>query len=141
MCASSHIQSRKGLQLSSGRSALRRESGMTTLGLIILVAFVGLFAFAGIRLTPIYLNYMKVLGVINGVQEEFDGANASRSAIRSSITRRFDVESVSEITAREVTVTSVDGGYEVRAQYSHIAPFIANVSFSVEFDKAVLVRR
>jgi len=141
MCASSHIQGRKGLQLASGRSALRRESGMTTLGLIILVAFVGLFAFAGIRLTPIYLNYMKVLGVINGVQEEFDGANASRSAIRSSISRRFDVESVGEITAGEVTVTTVDGGFEVRAQYSHVAPFIANVSFSVEFYKAVLVRR
>ena len=125
-----------------GKQRLKRhQAGMTTLGIVILVSFVGLFAFAGMRLTPVYLNYMKVLGVINGVQEEFDGANASRSAIRSSITRRFDVESVSEITAREVTVTSVDGGYEVRAQYSHIAPFIANVSFSVEFDKAVLVRR
>ena len=98
-------------------------------------------AFAGIRLTPVYLNYMKVLGVINGVQEEFDGANASRSAIRSSISRRFDVESVGEITARDVSVTSVDGGFEVRAKYEHVAPFIANVSFSVEFDKAVLVRR
>ena len=65
---------------------------MTTLGLIILVAFVGLFAFAGLRLTPVYLNYMKVLGVINGVQEEFDGTNPSRSAIRSSISRRFDSE-------------------------------------------------
>ena len=114
---------------------------MTTLGLIILVAFVGLFAFAGIRLTPVYLNYMKVQGVINGVHEEFDGANPSRNAIRSSVARRFDVESVSEITAREVTVTSVDGGFEVRAKYNHTAPFIANVSFSVEFDKAVLVRR
>jgi hypothetical protein len=114
---------------------------MTTLGLIILVAFVGLFGFAGIRLAPVYLNYMKVLGVVNGVHEEFDGTNPSRSAIRSSISRRFDVESVGEITARDVSVTSVDGGYEVRAQYSHVAPFIANVSFSVEFDKAVLVRR
>jgi hypothetical protein len=114
---------------------------MTTLGLIILVAFVGLFGFAGIRLAPVYLNYMKVLGVVNGVHDEFDGANASRSAIRSSISRRFDVESVGEITAREVLVTSVDGGYEVRAKYNHVAPFIANVSFSVEFDKAVLVRR
>ena len=114
---------------------------MTTLGMIILVAFVGIFAFAGLRLTPIYLNYMKVVGVINGVHEEFDGANATRGAIRSSITRRFDVESVGQITAREVTVTSVDGGFEVRAQYNHIAPFISNVSFSVEFDKVVLVRR
>ncbi len=141
MYASSHSHGRKGYGPARGRTALRRERGMTTLGLIILVAFIGLFAFAGIRLTPVYLNYMKVLGVINGVHEEFDGANPSRNAIRSSIARRFDVESVSEITAREVTVTSVDGGFEVRAKYNHMAPFIANVSFSVEFDKAVLVRR
>ena len=129
------------MRLANGRSALRREGGMTTVGLIILVAFVGLFGFAGIRLAPVYLNYMKVVGVVNGVHEEFDGTNPSRSAIRSSISRRFDVESVGEITAREVTVTSVDGGYEVRAKYNHVAPFIANVSFSVAFDKAVLVRR
>ena len=141
MCASSHIQGRKGYQPGSGRSALRREGGMTTLGLIILIAFVGMFAFAGIRLTPVYLNYMKVLGVINGVHDEFDGTNPSRSAIRSSISRRFDVESVGEITARDVTVTSVDNGFEVRAKYNHVAPFIANISFSVEFDKAVQVRR
>jgi len=141
MCASSHIQGRKGYQPGGGRSALRREGGMTTVGLIILVAFVGLFAFAGLRLMPVYLNYMKVLGVINGVHEEFDGTNPSRSAIRSSISRRFDVESVVEITAREVTVTSLDNGFEVRAKYNHVAPFIANVSFSVEFDKAVVVRR
>lgn len=141
MCASSHIRGRSGYRPADGRSALRRERGMTTLGLIILVAFVGVFAFAGLRLTPVYLNYMKVLGVINGVYDEFDGSNPSRSAIRSSIARRFDVESVTQIEAREVTVTSVDSGFEVRAQYSHVAPFVANVSFFVEFDKAVVVRR
>ena len=141
MCASSHIEGRTRFTPGGGRSALRREGGMTTVGLIILVAFVGLFAFAGLRLMPLYLNYVKVVGVINGVYEEFDGTNPSRSAIRSSISRRFDVESVSEITASEVTVTSEDGGFEVRANYTHVAPFIANVSFSVEFDKAVLVRR
>ena len=41
---------------------------MTTLGLIILVSFVGLFAFAGIRLAPVYLNYMKIVGVVDGVR-------------------------------------------------------------------------
>ena len=141
MCARSHIHDSKAFRPVNGRSALRREQGMTTLGMVILVAFVGLFAFAGIRLTPVYLNYMKVLGVINGVHEEFDGTNPTRNAIRSSIARRFDVDSVGQITAREVTVTSVDGGFEVRAKYDHLAPFIANVSFSVSFDKAVLVRR
>ena len=118
-----------------------RQAGMTALGVMILVSFVGLFAFAGIRLTPVYLNYMKIVGVVGGVHDEFDGANATRAMIRSSISRRFDIESVGEITARDVKVTKVDGGYEVAATYSHKAPFVANVSFIVDFDKRVLVRR
>lgn len=118
-----------------------RQAGMTTLGLIILVAFVGLFAFAGIRLTPVYLNYMKVAGVVDGVADEFDGANASRAAIRSSISRRFDIESVAVITAKDVMVTKVAEGHEVAATYSHEAPFIANVSFLVNFDKRATIRR
>ncbi len=118
-----------------------RQAGITTLGLIILVAFVGLFAFAGIRLTPVYLNYMKVVGVVDGVAAEFDGANASRADIRSSISRRFDIESVGEITAKDVKVLKVAEGHEVAATYSHKAPFIANVSFVVDFDKRATIRR
>lgn len=119
----------------------RRQAGMTTLGMIILASFIGVIAFGGLRLTPVYLNYFKVVGVVNGVQEEFDGQANSASAIRSSIARRFDVESVGVITARDVTVTTVDGGYEVRAEYDHTAPFIANISFMVHFDKRAVLRR
>ena len=119
----------------------RREAGMTTLGLLILIVFMGLFVFAGIRLSPVYLNYMKVVGVVNGVRDEFDGQNASRTAIRSSIERRFDIESVSEIRARDIAVNAVDSGFEVVAQYDHSAPYIANVSFTVHFNKTALVRR
>jgi Domain of unknown function (DUF4845) len=118
-----------------------RQAGMTTLGLLILVVFVGLFAFAAIRLTPVYLNYMKVVGVIDGVREEFDGQNASRQLIRKSVSRRFDIESVSEITARDISVNTVDGGFEVVADYQHVAPFLGNVSFMVHFNKTALVRR
>lgn len=119
----------------------RQQAGMTTLGLIVLVVFVGLFAFAGLRLTPVYLNYMKVVGVVDGVTDEFDGTGASRSEIRKSISRRFDIDSVGEITAKDVKVTPVDGGFEVAATYAHKAPFIANVSFIVDFDKRTIVRR
>jgi hypothetical protein len=114
---------------------------MTTMGLIILVAFVGLFAFAGIRLTPVYLNYMKIVGVVDGVQQEFDGQNASTTAIRRSIQRRFDVESVGVIKAKDIKVTATDGGLQVSATYDDSTPFIANVSFTVHFDKKALIRR
>ena len=119
----------------------RRQVGATLLGYVILVSFIGVFAFGAIRLTPVYLNYMKVVGVVDGVFNEFDGQKPTRAAIRSSIARRFDVESVSVINYRDVTVTQVDGGFEVAAVYDHTAPFIGNISFTVHFDKSRVVRR
>lgn len=114
---------------------------MTALGLVFLVAFMGIFAFGIIRLTPVYLNYMKIVGVVDGVVDEFEGQNATPTDLRRSIARRFDVESVGEIRARDVKVTVVDGGLQVAAVYSHSTPFIANVYFTVNFNKTEIVRR
>jgi len=124
----------------AGRS-VPREAGMTAVGFIILVIFVGLFAFAAIRLAPVYLNYMKVAGVLNGVFEEFDSQNPTSAAIRTSISRRFGVESVDVISYRDIKVTAESGGFLVEAEYDHTTPFIGNVSFTVSFQKDVLVRR
>ncbi len=121
--------------------SMHRQAGMTTLGLVILVMFIGLFAFSGLRLTPVYLNYMKVASVISGVQEEFDGARATKSAIRTSIARRFDIDSVGVIKAKDIQIKAVDGGYEVSAVYSHKADFIGNISFLVDFDERAMIRK
>jgi len=121
--------------------AQSRQAGVTAVGFILLALFVGLFAFATIRLTPVYLNYMKVAGVLDGVFKEFDSQRPTRSAIVTSIRRRFDVESVSVITARDIKVINEGGGFKVEAVYDHTTPFISNVSFTVHFDKRVTVRR
>ena len=118
-----------------------RQVGATLLGYIVLVLFVGMFVFGTLRLAPVYLNYMKVVGVVDGVFDEFDGQAPTRAAIRRSVQRRFDIESVSILTHRDVTVTQVDGGFEVAAIYDHTAPFIGNISFTVHFDKSRVVRR
>ncbi len=67
--------------------AQSRQAGITGVGFILLALFIGLFAFGILRLTPVYLNYIKVAGVLDGVFKEFDSQNASRSAIVTSIRR------------------------------------------------------
>lgn len=135
------MQGMRRLQNGLQRRPARRQAGMTMIGVTILTAFLGLFAFAAIRLMPVYLNYMKIVGVIDGVVAEFEGQNANRTAVRRSIARRFDVDSVSEIKARDVPVTAVDGGLQVSAVYDHTTPFIGHISFTVHFDKTEIVRR
>lgn len=123
------------------RRAAPREQGVTTVGFLVLAVFVGLFAFAVIRLTPVYLNYMKVVSVLNGVYDEFDGQSPTRAEIRNSISRRFGVESVGVITHREVKVVTDSGGFLVEASYDDTTPFIGNIYFTVKFEKSVLVRQ
>ena len=114
---------------------------MTTLGMIILVSFIGLFVYAGLRLAPVFLNYSKVSSVVSGVRQEFDSQGASPADIRRSIQRRFEVEDITIIKYRDVKVTPASGGFQVGASYEHTVPFIANISFTVHFDKQELVRR
>ena len=119
----------------------QRMRGMTTVGMLILVAFVGMFAFAAIQLTPVYLNYMKVAGVIEGVHEEFDSQSPTVANIRRSIARRIGIESVAVISARDIKVVPESGGFLVSANYDHTVPYLGNLSFSVHFEKSALVRR
>lgn len=137
----SKIRGPYGEGLSGVRCCGHKESGITTIGFLILASFIGLFAYAAILLTPVYLNYVKIVGVVDGVYKEFDGQNPSRATIAKSISRRFDVDSVSIIKAKDVKITSESGGFLVAAVYDHSTPFIGNVSFTVHFDKKALVRR
>ena len=123
------------------RGPMSRQKGMTTVGFIILALLLSLVAFGALRLTPMYLNYMKIVGVVNGVQGEFDGQKPTRVLIQRSISRSFDVESVAVIKAKDVTVTTVDGGMEVAAIYDHTSPFIGDISFTVHYNKTELIRR
>jgi hypothetical protein len=119
----------------------RRERGMTALGMLILVGFVGLFVFAGIKLIPAYLENMKIASTFEKLDDEFSGQGASREQIRRSIEKRFDVEVVNVINYRDVEIKKTTEGYTVTANYTHIVPFIANVSFAVAFQNEVTVRR
>jgi hypothetical protein len=119
----------------------RKQAGMTSIGLLILAIFMGMFAYAAIRLTPLYLNYVKIAGIVNGVHKEFDSQNPTRNVLVKAISRRFDVESITNIKARDIKVTSDSGGFMVAAVYDHNAPFLGNVSFTVHFDKKALIRR
>ena len=115
--------------------------GMTTLGMLILVVFLGMFAFAAIQLTPVYLNYMKVAGVVEGVKEEFDSQSPTLGNIRRSIERRFSIESVAVLTPKDVKVSPDSGGFVVAADYDHTVAYLGNVSFTVHFQKSAVIRR
>ena len=119
----------------------RRQEGITAIGFLILAAFAGLFLWAFFQLLPIYLEQMKVASVLEDVKSELDGQRASVTNIRTSIGKRLNVEMVNVIHQRDFKITKSENGHKVQAKFEQDAPYIANVSLVVSFDKTVEVNR
>lgn len=116
-----------------------RERGVTFLGWVVILLPVALVLYAGIRLTPIYLEYMKVAKTLEQVSEEFKGEVIEPRALRVAIERRFDVEDITAIGRDEVKITKEGSGYTIQAAYSATAPLLSNVYLLVDFNKVVSV--
>jgi len=115
---------------------MHRERGMTTLGLLVLIAFVGLFIYGGIRLTPLYLEYLSVSKSLANVAQDLDPA-ATEPTIRDAIKKRFEIQDVETIKATDVEITREGTVWNIRAAYDAEAPFVSNIGFIVHFDKTV----
>ena len=79
----------------------RYERGVTFLGWVIILVPVALVLYAGIRITPLYLEYMKVARTLEQVRDELKGDQPDLAAIRNAIEKRFDVEDVTVMTVRD----------------------------------------
>ena len=117
-----------------------RQRGMTMLGIIVVVVVVGAWVYAGIRLAPKYLEYMRVASTLEKVRDEYDSnPGTTEFMLRKAIERHFDIEMVEVITSNDIEIKKEGGEFTMRAAYEDTVPLAGNVSFLVEFDKSVNV--
>jgi uncharacterized protein DUF4845 len=116
------------------------QQGMTFIGLLCVLALAGVVLYAGIRLVPLYLNYMKVAKAMDAVATEIKGDNPDPGEIRGLLDRHFTIDDPTGVEAKDVEITKDDGGVQMHVAYDDSAPYVANVSLSVHFEKTVKVR-
>jgi hypothetical protein len=116
-----------------------RQGGATFLGILTIVSILGLAAYSGIRLIPKYLDYLAIVKSMEQVAGQFKGAPPTPGEVRSALQARWTVEYISDLDPKDIEVTKVPNGLEMRAYYEARAPFIGNISFIVEFDKSVTI--
>ena len=114
-----------------------KQTGVTLIGWIILLIPLAICVYAGIRLTPIYLNYMSVARTLEQVKSEFKDGGGDVAAIRLAIEKRLNVESVDYPSAKDIKIARDGRGWTVSAAYDDQAPLFSNVFLLVSFDKSV----
>jgi hypothetical protein len=114
-----------------------KQAGVTFIGWIILLIPVAICGYAGIRLAPVYLNYMKVAKTLEQLKSELKGDPGSPTLVRNAIQRHFDIENVSYPESKDIKVTRDGGKWIVSAAYDDQTPLFANLFILVTFDKTV----
>lgn|SRR5512138_924258 len=116
-----------------------RQRGATFLGMVVIVAILGFGLYAGIRLTPVYFEYMAVVRAMEQTAAEYTGSAISPQSLRTSLARRWTIEDIKSIQPKNIEIKKSGAGYSMRAAYEARSPFVANIFLVVAFDKTVLV--
>jgi hypothetical protein len=118
----------------------KHQRGMTFMGLLCILALVGVVVYAGIRLVPLYLNYMKIAKIMESTASEVKGDNPDPAEMRSIISRHWQIDDPTGIDEKEIEITRDATGVQMHVAYDDAVPYLGNVSLSVHFDKTVKVR-
>ncbi len=113
-----------------------KQTGVTLIGWLILLTPMALCGYAGVRLTPVYLNFMKVAKTLNSVKAEVK-ATDSQEQVRRAIDNHLNIEGIDFPGIKDFKITREGRSWVVSAAYDDQAPLFANVFILVTFDKSV----
>ena len=115
-----------------------RQRGVTFLGWLCLLIPVAIVVYAGIRATPVVLNYVKVARTLEqAISESRVTGDLSVQSLRATIDRRFDIEGVTYPDTKDITIRRDGQMWILEAKYQDTAPLFANLSLLFDFDKVV----
>jgi hypothetical protein len=118
----------------------KQQQGMTMIGLLCILALVGVVVYAGIRLAPVYLNYLKVARSLDGAASDAKGDNPDQRSLMNALAKQWEIQSIDVPDYKEVEITKDEDGTQMHIAYDQAVPYVANISLSVHFDKTVKVR-
>lgn len=115
------------------------QKGITMIGFAILLGVVGFFAYAAMKLVPVYSEYFGVVKAMKQLQTEPNIESRSIDEIRQMLNVKFDLQYVSDkdVPPKAIQLITANGAHSVRIAYDIDVPFIYNVDLLVHFDKTV----
>jgi len=116
---------------------LKRQAGMSFLGIMLLVAvalFIGLFA---LKVVPSYIEFMTVSTIVEDTQTNAELMKSPKSKVMDSINAAYRQNNLWDLKAEDTIVLTKDRtmGYKVAVDYEKRANLFSNIYVVTEFKK------
>ena len=112
----------------------RKQSGMTLLSFVIVLAVVGFAAYITMRLFPMYQEYYAVKSSLKGLANEAGVADMDPSRIQELFFRRLNINYSDSIKPSHVKIERMEGGWNMKVSYEVRRPLVGNLDVVGKFD-------
>jgi hypothetical protein len=116
-----------------GKAMKRTQSGMTLIGFVIVLAVVGLFAYIGMKLIPMYSEYYAVKQALKGLAQEPGIADKDPAKIQDLFFRRLYISYAENVKEENVDIKRIDNGWQMDVNYEVRKPIISNLDVVGKF--------
>lgn len=114
------------------------QRGITFIGWLILLVPVAIVVYAGIRIAPMYLNYMRVAKSLTQLSSEAKSGSALNPVeLRNTLAKHFDIDSIEHPDVKDIDIHREGDHWVAIADYEDVAPMFGNISLLVQFHKQV----
>ncbi len=116
-----------------------RQSGISFLGFIIILAVVGFFAYLFMKIYPAYYEYYNVVSAMEAIKREPAVARWSPAEILLSLEKRMYINYVEEknVNKRSFQIKRAGAGYTLSVKYERREPLIYNLDYVAKFERTV----
>jgi hypothetical protein len=123
-------------------SLVRSQRGMTIIGWIFTLIFIGLGVLFVLRLVPLYIESFKIDSALESIMREDGVLEMSRAEVTRKFVARMSIEDVDRFDTEEkvkkhLTVEKGDGRLVVRLVYDAETPLVGNLSLRAHWEKEV----
>ena len=111
-----------------------KERGLSLIGLLIISTLLIAAALVVIKTIPALTEFWNIKKIVSTMASQGDLRNPGGAAdIRKSFDRRAIIDSVTDITGKDLTIQKVGDGYSVSFAYESRVKLFGNVSLLFEF--------
>jgi hypothetical protein len=117
----------------------KRQQGLTFISLVFILGLIAFFVLLGLKIGPIYLDHSKVASALAEIEKTAQIEDQSEAQIRNSLSKRFNINYVSDVTQDDITITKHGNYLKVVIEYEVVRKIAGNLSVLVEFNDVIEV--
>ncbi|MDO9424740.1 MAG: DUF4845 domain-containing protein [Methylobacter sp.] len=114
-------------------SSPKNQQGLTLISIVLLLGLIGFFVLLTLKVVPIYLDHGKVKSALEALKAMPDIQTKSEFEIRDSLTKRFNINYVYDVTKDDIKVVKHGNYVKVDIEYETVVKLVDNLSLLAEF--------